>query len=86
MKRNSDLRNTWYSCVMQMLKRQTLVKGAVFCNRLDQAILQLCLFYDFDKLLSYLPENNSLLFLLDFKVLKLISKWSSEVDLCFVVP
>ena len=33
MKRNSDLRNTWSnsSCVMQMLKRQTRVKGAVGC-------------------------------------------------------
>ena len=29
MKRNSDLRNTWSSCTMQMLKRQTRVKGAV---------------------------------------------------------
>ena len=29
MKRNSDLRNTWSSCVMQMLKRQTRVTGAV---------------------------------------------------------
>ena len=29
MKRNSDLRNTWSSCLMQMLKRQTRVKGAV---------------------------------------------------------
>ena len=29
MKRNSDLRNTWSSCVMQMLKRQTRMKGAV---------------------------------------------------------
>ena len=26
MKRNSDLWNTWSSCVMQMLKRQTRVK------------------------------------------------------------
>ena len=30
LKRNSDLQNTWSSCVMQMLKRQTRVKGAVF--------------------------------------------------------
>ena len=29
MKRNSDLRNTCSSCVMQMLKWQTRVKGAV---------------------------------------------------------
>ena len=29
MKRNSDLQNTWSSCVMQMLKWQTQVKGAV---------------------------------------------------------
>ena len=28
MKRNSDLRNTWSSCVMQMLKQQTRVKAA----------------------------------------------------------
>ena len=34
MKRNSDLRNTWSSCVMQMLKRQTRVKGAVFYCRM----------------------------------------------------
>ena len=33
MKRNSDLRNTWSSCVMQMLKRQTRVKGAVFIHK-----------------------------------------------------
>ena len=29
MKRNSDFQNTWSSCVIQMLKRQTQVKGAV---------------------------------------------------------
>ena len=30
MKSNSDLQNTWSSCVMQKLKRQTRVKGAVY--------------------------------------------------------
>ena len=29
MKRNPDLQNAWSSCVMQMLKRQTRVKGGV---------------------------------------------------------
>ena len=29
MKRNSDLQNTWSSCVMLMLKWQTQVKGGV---------------------------------------------------------
>ena len=29
MKRNSDLQNTWSSCVKQMLKWQTRVKGTV---------------------------------------------------------
>ena len=29
MERNSDLQNTWSSCAMQMLKRQTRMKGAV---------------------------------------------------------
>ena len=32
MKRNSDLQSTWSSCVIQMLKRQTRVKGGVRCN------------------------------------------------------
>ena len=30
MKRSLDLQNSWYFCVMQMLKRQIRVKGAVF--------------------------------------------------------
>ena len=43
MKRNSDLWNTWSSCVMQMLKRQTRVKGAVRWARVTDATYQVLL-------------------------------------------
>ena len=49
MKRNSDLWNTWSSCVMQMLKRQTRVKGAV---KLLTALIK-CFFAMFISLMKY---------------------------------
>ena len=49
MKRNSDLWNTWSSCVMQMLKRQTRVKGAV---KLLTVLIK-CFFAMFISLMKY---------------------------------
>ena len=43
MKRNSGLRNTWSSCVMQMLKRQTRVKGALIFGQKTGGQVEKCM-------------------------------------------
>ena len=67
MKRNSDLRNTWSSCAMQMLKRQTRVKGLniVLCTKSVKIR---------DQNVVYLSKNNLLnlrMFAANEKVFKL---------------
>ena len=59
MKRNSDLRNTWSSCVMQMLKRQTRVKGAVSCVSIQGQ----CIFLNMIKDHSHVYLNKKLFLL-----------------------
>ena len=53
MKRNSDLQNTWSSCVMQMLKQQTRVKGAV-------RMLHMKFGFDEPSCFRYLKKNGNI--------------------------
>ena len=70
MKRNSDLRNTWSSCVMQMLKRQTRVKGAVLIGKVEIGYFQEshCVYLNF-VLQEYLFSSPSCLY--DFCKIKI---------------